>query len=311
MLEAVDRTVEATATDDIAWLGRHLARTKLGLALGAGGAKGYAHVGMLRVLERAGYTVDCVAGSSIGAIVGALIGLGQDSDGDRGDDAPELHRGERRRDLQALVRGHVQRAQGDDGAAPRADPGEVLRGPPAAARRDDGRPRRPRGDRDRRRTSVVRAPRRDLGGRAVPALRERRPAARRRDRPRAGADGRRARARRRHRRLRESDQPLGPPGVARRRLGARGAEGARLADARDAARGDGSGAARLERAPRRPRRRRRSRRSSARARGATSTSRISSSTPAARLPSRHCPRCRPWPSHNCPAPRRKEVLHGA
>ena len=79
VLDAADRTVEATATDDIAWLGRHLARTKLGLALGAGGAKGYAHVGVLRVLERAGYTVDCVAGSSIGAIVGALIGLGQDS----------------------------------------------------------------------------------------------------------------------------------------------------------------------------------------------------------------------------------------
>ena len=98
-------------TDDVAWLGRHLARTKLGLALGAGGAKGYAHVGILRVLERAGYTVDYVAGSSIGAIVGALIGLGQDSDGDRGDDAPELHRGERRRDLQALVRRHLQWAR--------------------------------------------------------------------------------------------------------------------------------------------------------------------------------------------------------
>ena len=32
---------------DVAWLGRHLARTKLGLALGAGGAKGFAHVGAL------------------------------------------------------------------------------------------------------------------------------------------------------------------------------------------------------------------------------------------------------------------------
>ena len=59
-----------------AWLGRHLARTKLGLALGAGGAKGYAHVGALYVLEEAGYTVDLVAGSSIGAIVGAWLALG-------------------------------------------------------------------------------------------------------------------------------------------------------------------------------------------------------------------------------------------
>jgi predicted acylesterase/phospholipase RssA/CRP-like cAMP-binding protein len=59
-----------------AWLGRHLARTKLGLALGAGGAKGYAHIGALAVLTEAGYAVDCVAGSSIGAIVGAWLGLG-------------------------------------------------------------------------------------------------------------------------------------------------------------------------------------------------------------------------------------------
>ncbi|MBA3365918.1 MAG: cyclic nucleotide-binding domain-containing protein [Actinobacteria bacterium] len=61
---------------DVAWLGRHLSRTKLGLALGAGGAKGYSHVGVLSVLEEAGYTVDYVSGSSIGAIVGAWIALG-------------------------------------------------------------------------------------------------------------------------------------------------------------------------------------------------------------------------------------------
>jgi NTE family protein len=64
--------------DELAWIGRHLARTKLGLALGAGGAKGYAHIGVLQVLEEAGYTVDYVAGSSIGAIVGTWIALGLD-----------------------------------------------------------------------------------------------------------------------------------------------------------------------------------------------------------------------------------------
>jgi NTE family protein len=64
---------------DLAWLARHLTRTKLGLALGAGGAKGYAHVGALQVLEQAGYVVDCVSGSSIGAIVGAYVALGMDS----------------------------------------------------------------------------------------------------------------------------------------------------------------------------------------------------------------------------------------
>ena len=61
---------------DEAWLARHLTRTKLGLALGAGGAKGYAHVGALQVLEEAGYVVDYVSGSSIGAIVGAYLALG-------------------------------------------------------------------------------------------------------------------------------------------------------------------------------------------------------------------------------------------
>jgi NTE family protein len=78
--EAADRAVRLDAPpDDAAWLGRHLSRTKLGLALGAGGAKGYAHVGALRVLEEAGYTVDYVSGSSIGAMVGAWIALGRDS----------------------------------------------------------------------------------------------------------------------------------------------------------------------------------------------------------------------------------------
>jgi predicted acylesterase/phospholipase RssA/CRP-like cAMP-binding protein len=64
---------------DIAWLARHLTRTKLGLALGAGGAKGYAHIGTLQVLQEAGYVVDCVAGSSIGAIVGSYLALGADA----------------------------------------------------------------------------------------------------------------------------------------------------------------------------------------------------------------------------------------
>jgi NTE family protein len=67
------------APEDLAWLGRHLARAKLGLALGAGGAKGFAHIGALSVLEAAGYTVDCVSGASIGAIVGCCLALGMDS----------------------------------------------------------------------------------------------------------------------------------------------------------------------------------------------------------------------------------------
>ena len=64
------------AADDIAWLGRHLARTKIGLALGAGGAKGYAHIGALQVLDEAGYAIDCVSGSSVGAMIGSWLALG-------------------------------------------------------------------------------------------------------------------------------------------------------------------------------------------------------------------------------------------
>jgi NTE family protein len=75
----VVRTCPRSDQADEAWLARHLTRTKLGLALGAGGAKGYAHVGALQVLEEAGYVVDYVSGSSIGAIVGAYLALGMDA----------------------------------------------------------------------------------------------------------------------------------------------------------------------------------------------------------------------------------------
>lgn len=46
-------------------------RPRIGLALGAGGTKGTAHVGVLKVLQHAGVRIDCVAGASIGAAYGA------------------------------------------------------------------------------------------------------------------------------------------------------------------------------------------------------------------------------------------------
>lgn len=61
---------------NLAWLGRHVARTKLGLALGAGGARGYAHAGVIEILERAGLAIDYVAGSSIGALIGYFLARG-------------------------------------------------------------------------------------------------------------------------------------------------------------------------------------------------------------------------------------------
>jgi NTE family protein len=52
-------------------------RPKLGLALGGGAARGWAHIGVLRVLNRAGFRPDVVAGTSIGSIVGGVHACGK------------------------------------------------------------------------------------------------------------------------------------------------------------------------------------------------------------------------------------------
>lgn len=52
----------------------------IGLALGSGGAKGYAHIGVLKALEKAGIEIDYIAGSSAGALVGAFYSLYRDAD---------------------------------------------------------------------------------------------------------------------------------------------------------------------------------------------------------------------------------------
>ncbi len=51
-------------------------RARIGLALGAGGTKGTAHVGVLKVLDEAGVPVNLIAGSSIGAAYGAAYAAG-------------------------------------------------------------------------------------------------------------------------------------------------------------------------------------------------------------------------------------------
>jgi NTE family protein len=53
-------------------------RKKIGLALGGGGAKGLAHIGVLKVLERNGIPIDYIAGTSIGAMVGAYYAASRD-----------------------------------------------------------------------------------------------------------------------------------------------------------------------------------------------------------------------------------------
>ncbi len=53
-------------------------RPRLGLALGGGGARGFAHIGVIEALLAAGIPIDVVAGSSMGAIVGAAYRCGHD-----------------------------------------------------------------------------------------------------------------------------------------------------------------------------------------------------------------------------------------
>ncbi|WP_445665427.1 patatin-like phospholipase family protein [Fodinibius sp. AD559] len=53
---------------------------KIGLALGGGATLGAAHVGVLRALEESEIEVDCIAGTSIGAMVGALYAFGMSVD---------------------------------------------------------------------------------------------------------------------------------------------------------------------------------------------------------------------------------------
>ncbi len=50
--------------------------TKLGLALGSGGARGWCHIGVIRALEARGLTPDVIAGCSMGALVGAFYASG-------------------------------------------------------------------------------------------------------------------------------------------------------------------------------------------------------------------------------------------
>lgn len=55
-------------------------RPKVGVVLSGGGAKGYAHIGALKVIEDAGIKIDYIGGTSIGAIIGALYASGYSAD---------------------------------------------------------------------------------------------------------------------------------------------------------------------------------------------------------------------------------------
>ena len=53
-------------------------KLKVGLALGGGGARGLAHIGVLKVLERENIPIDLITGTSMGAIIGGVYALKKD-----------------------------------------------------------------------------------------------------------------------------------------------------------------------------------------------------------------------------------------
>jgi NTE family protein len=65
--------IRPTLARDMARLARLQSRQAVGLVLAGGGARGVAHLGVVRALKERGVEIDCVGGTSIGAIIGALV----------------------------------------------------------------------------------------------------------------------------------------------------------------------------------------------------------------------------------------------
>lgn len=70
-------TVMANRADTVPTIGRsHPMPDAIGLTLSGGGAKGIAHIGVIEALEENGIPIDCITGTSMGAIVGGLYAMG-------------------------------------------------------------------------------------------------------------------------------------------------------------------------------------------------------------------------------------------
>jgi len=65
---------------DLGRLARLLTRNAVGLVLAGGGARGFAHLGVWRVLSQKGIEIDCVGGTSMGAVMAAVIAADQGVD---------------------------------------------------------------------------------------------------------------------------------------------------------------------------------------------------------------------------------------
>ena len=69
------------ATPVLDSIARWIARRTIGIALGAGAARGFAHIGVLAVLDAAGVPIDCLSGSSIGGIVALMYAMSGSAEG--------------------------------------------------------------------------------------------------------------------------------------------------------------------------------------------------------------------------------------
>lgn len=72
-------SAESPFKGDFHRIARRLCGKSIGLVLGGGGARGIAHVGIIRALEEAGIPIDIVGGTSIGAFIGALYARDADA----------------------------------------------------------------------------------------------------------------------------------------------------------------------------------------------------------------------------------------
>ena len=77
---ATSVSVSASAVSSAASTAPQPQRPKIGLVLSGGGARGFAHVGVLKALEEARVPVDFIVGTSMGAIIGGLYASGMNAD---------------------------------------------------------------------------------------------------------------------------------------------------------------------------------------------------------------------------------------
>jgi NTE family protein len=68
---------DPTATDVVPYLEAPARRPRVALALGAGAAKGLAHIGAIEVLEERGFEIVAIAGTSMGALIGGIYAMGK------------------------------------------------------------------------------------------------------------------------------------------------------------------------------------------------------------------------------------------